>query len=108
MPFSFLHNHIHSLLSLSCCQSSYFPHSIKRAIIGKAVAVSLSLVYIYGCPVALGICVCERVLQVCSVFLRDAMSSQFGSMWGFCLLLGAHNSCEVDKKGSSVSTRHSV
>lgn len=44
-------------LSLPCCQSSYFPHSIKRAIIGKAVAVSLSLVYIYGCPVALGICV---------------------------------------------------
>ncbi len=72
MPFSFLHNHIHSLLSLSCCQSSYFPHSIKRAIIGKAVAVSLSLVYIYGCPVALGICVCLKeccrsALQRCYV-----------------------------------------
>ncbi len=47
MPFSFPHNHIHSLLSLSCCQSSYFPHSIKRAIIGKAVAVSLSLSCVY-------------------------------------------------------------
>jgi len=42
LALSFLYNHNHSL-SLPCCQSSYIRHSIKRAIIGKAVAVSLSL-----------------------------------------------------------------